>query len=203
MPKFMDLTLQTFEGFSVKEYVGRVNGNNTWICVCFCGKEFRSNTGNIRSGHTTSCGCKRDLAMSIRTKVHGESNKTPEYRAWRSMRYRVLNPDKGNKRYHIYGGRGIKICDRWLESFENFLADMGRKPSPEHSIDRKDNDGDYCPENCRWATSTEQAYNRRTNRIVYFNGVSKPIFQHVADTGLSYTRICTLVKNSEKVLTTC
>lgn len=85
---------------------------------------------------------------------------TPEYSAWSKMKDRCYNVN--GKRYPEWGGRGIRVCDRWLNSFENFFADMGFRPTPRHSLDRKDNDGDYSPENVRWATKTEQSINRRT-----------------------------------------
>src|SRR5690606_6056327 len=95
--------------------------------------------------------------------------RSPEYRAWQHMRERCSNPRVHN--YHRYGGRGIKVCDRWANSFENFLADMGPRPSPEHSLDRYPNpDGDYEPGNCRWATPEQQTRNRRTNKILSFKG---------------------------------
>lgn len=95
---------------------------------------------------------------------HGEAGgkhftRTAEYAAWTEMRKRVLNPR--HKSYENYGGRGIGICQRWLDCYEHFLADMGRKPSPQHSLDRIDNDADYGQDNCRWATRSEQAKNRR------------------------------------------
>jgi len=110
--------------------------------------------------------------MSYNT--HGMS-KTPEHRAWRAMKNRCFNPN--NKNYSDYGGRGIKVCDRWLNSFENFLADMKSRPTAKHSIDRIDNDGDYSPKNCKWSTKAEQDNNRRSNRLITIGCVTLTIAQ--------------------------
>jgi len=93
--------------------------------------------------------------------THGMT-KTPEYISWRRMKDRCFNPN--SKDYPNWGGRGITVCDRWLNSFENFLADMGSRPTAKHSLDRIDNDGNYCPENCKWSTKAEQGNNRRNNK---------------------------------------
>ena len=112
--------------------------------------------------------------------VHGEGD-TPEHRAWNQARQRCTNPKLRN--YHRYGGRGIRMCSEW-DRFEQFLADMGRRPSPQHSLDRIDRDGNYCPENCRWATIHEQANNTCTNRYVEFDGEMLTIAQWARKTGI-------------------
>ena len=93
---------------------------------------------------------------------------TPEYEIWQGMRKRCTNPN--TRAYKYYGGRGIKVCERWMDSFESFFADMGKRPSPTHSIDRIDNDKDYSPDNCRWATKTEQSRNQRRNHLLTLGG---------------------------------
>lgn len=132
------------------------------VCVCDCGNTKTFDFYNLKKGKTKSCGC---LYKETRGKQgfcnykHGEANKTVEYATWKSMIRRCNNMNV--KDYKDYGGRGIKVCDQWLNSYESFLSDMGRKPSPSHSIDRINVDGDYEPSNCRWATPYEQRMNQR------------------------------------------
>lgn len=121
--------------------------------------------GSLRSGHTQSCGCYFLEVCHERNLTHGatrEGRFSPEYQSWVGMIARCENPRK--QHWAHYGGRGIRVCARWRKSFEAFFADMGRKPAPNHSIDRIDVDGNYEPGNCRWATQAEQIKNRRPRR---------------------------------------
>jgi hypothetical protein len=113
--------------------------------------------------------------------THGKS-KTPEFICWEHMRHRCYNPK--TKCYHNYGGRGIKVCDRWLHSFSNFVEDMGMRPSGRHTLERIDNDGNYEPSNCKWATYVEQINNRRTNRFLEFDGKRLTMAQWARELGI-------------------
>ncbi len=171
--KFKDITGKQFGKLIVVGYAGKNDKIHYWICKCSCGGPLiKIRRYNLISGHTRSCGC---LVREIfHPSIHGMT-KTPEYCCWRTMRDRCLNPKC--KFYIDYGGRGIKICDRWLESFENFYEDMGPRPSNKHSIDRIDNNGNYCKENCKWSTTIEQCNNRRTNRMIEFNNEIKTLVE--------------------------
>lgn len=150
----------------------RANGNTyrEWTCRCTCGKETPVPASYLTSGNTTSCGCRKRQALEEaweRKKLANRPHLTPGYRSWEAMRHRCSNPNASD--YAYYGGRGIKICERW-RSFDAFIEDMGPRPSPRHTIERNEVNGDYEPGNCRWATRLEQMSNVRSNNRLEVNG---------------------------------
>lgn len=164
-----DLTGQVFGRLEVICFSHRdTNRNRYWTCKCECGTEKTIVQYSFTSGHTKSCGCLHKEALIERNKSHNMSD-TTEYSIWKGMKKRCSNPKE--KCYKDYGGRGIRVCDRWLENFENFYEDMGPRPSKKHTIERVDNDGNYCPENCKWATRSEQQRNQRVRGGISYYGV--------------------------------
>lgn len=140
-------------------------GGRLLACICDCGGTTLAVAARLRHGKCRSCGCLQKQTRDGRFRLaHGDSRggQAPEYNSWCLMKSRCSNPK--NNRYYTHGARGIKVCERWLHSYENFLSDMGRKPSRRHSIDRIDNEGNYEPGNCKWSTPSEQAFNRRPKR---------------------------------------
>jgi hypothetical protein len=146
--------------------IGPRRWDKYWLCQCECGNQKVICQSSLSSGKSNSCGCLHKAALAQRVTTHGAS-KTRVYSIWKTMRQRCNNPR--DHRYPYYGGRGITICERWKQ-FENFAADMGEPPLG-CSIERIDNDGDYCPGNCCWATQAEQIRNRRSYRkLITWNG---------------------------------
>lgn len=173
--RLIDLTGRIFGRLTV---LGR--GENTprgqarWECLCTCGEVRQFHGISLRNGETRSCGCLGRERTAIRARTHGMTGSL-EYNSWGSMIQRCTNPK--NHKFPIYGGRGIMVCGRWLHSFENFLEDMGPRPSPKHSIERLDNDGPYTPKNSKWGTATDQNNNKRNSRRLTFGGETMTIAQ--------------------------
>lgn len=152
----------------------RVIGATYWLCRCECGVEREVTAASLRGGISRSCGCWKNELAAERYRAREPSLRQrylSEHGTWTRMRRRCSNPL--DKDWRLYGERGIKACERWDGSFKAFLADMGDKPSPRHSIDRIDNNGDYEPGNCRWATPKEQARNTRRTRLLTYQGQTR------------------------------
>lgn len=177
--RFGKLTV-TGPGISTKTLTGK----SIWKypCLCDCGKESRVESYVLR--HAKSCGCSR---LSVNRYAY-----RPEYRVWHGMKQRCLNPN--GARFHRYGGRGISVCDRWRNSFENFFKDMGPRPDG-LTLDRIDNDGDYKPGNCRWATRAQQQSNRSANHMVEAFGERMNVTQWALRTGIKRNSIYNRLKS--------
>jgi len=186
MGKVIDLTGQVFGRLTVVGFAGiGSNRSARWECICLCGAVVVINSATLRNGRTQSCGCYHKQLLRERNTLHGLCKST-EYGSWSNMRKRCNRPN--DPQYADYGGRGITVCEEW-ESFENFYKDMGPKPTPKHSIDRIDNDGNYCKDNCRWATQKQQNTNQRSNKRLSFNGETLTISEWADRLGISVSTL--------------
>lgn len=186
-----DITGQKFGRLTVlnrTESTSIANREVKWMCKCDCGNYKAVFGGELRSGNTSSCGCFKIESIKRVNTTHGnctrKNGQTTEYKSWSGMKERCYN--KNNNNYPDWGGRGITVCDRWLHSFNNFLEDMGKKPTTKHSIDRINNDGNYEPSNCRWAEKKQQQNNTRYNKMVTYNGKTQSLASWTNELGLVY-----------------
>lgn len=154
-----------------------------WFCQCECGGTVMVSGGNLRSGRQGSCGC----VWMEKISTQDGFSKTPEYASYKAMMSRCYRVKDAS--YPYYGGKGITVCDEWRDNFSAFLRDMGPRPSPEHSIERKHVDKGYSKENCCWATKKEQANNRSTNLRLTLNGQTKTLMQWCEEYGISHATV--------------
>lgn len=190
-----DLSGRSFSRLTVIREVKRVKGRRQWACRCECGRLVTVDHRALKSGNTSSCGCFRREATARQMTSHGcagRGKKSRLYRIWSGMLARCQI--KTATGYENYGGRWVSVCERW-RSFENFAADMGDPPGATLTIERIDNNGDYEPGNCRWATRLEQCANKRNNRVIEHLGVSMTVTEWARRLGISHS---TLIEALEK-----
>jgi len=192
MVALVEMAGRVFNGTTVVSRSGSTkDGKASWDCICACGANFSTSGSALRRKTFSGCAACLTQKRTAQATTHGAVG-TPEYVSYQAMLQRCYYP--ANKRYERYGGRGIKVCDRWRESFSNFLDDMGPKPSLEHSIERLETDGDYEPSNCVWATKEEQANNRSNNTPITIDGRTQNLTQWSRETGVNRTVILRRMK---------
>lgn len=191
--RLIDLVGQRFGMLVITYRAPNHSGRVRWAYLCDCGGSGIATTSNLRGGASTSCGCRTIKALLSRNTTHGKSKST-EFKVWVNMLARCNN--RNTPCFHYYGGRGIYVCERWND-FSLFYADMGPRPSTKHSLDRIDNDGPYSPDNCRWATSKEQASNTRRNVFVELDNEVITAAEAARRTGLHIVTLLDRVHRGE------
>ncbi len=182
-----DLSGRKFGRLTVLKKTGKDrHGKPLWLCECECGNNTVVNSNALKRKNTKSCGCIKLERISGLRRTHGLS-RTPEYVSWAAMKSRCYY--KASKHYGDYGGRGISVCNRWRLSFEAFLSDMGPRPFPEATVERKNVNGQYSPSNCIWATKKTQARNKRTSHLLTINGETRCIGEWAELRGIDQRRI--------------
>lgn len=196
-PGTKDEVGNVYGNLTVLEYVWNDKPGAYWKCRCTCGNICIVFGGNLRAKNYTKRTC-----IKCRNIRHGKTG-TPEHYVWRSMKQRCQNPN--NHDYHLYGGRGIRVCERW-QTFENFLADMGPKPFPKATVERRNGDGDYEPSNCEWATQAQQTLNTSRSVLLTHNGKTQNFMLWCRELGIHPATLENRLHRSgwsvEKALTT-
>ena len=174
--------------WTVSEEAAKKNGLRQFLCRCDCGSVSVVGLRSLMSGNSKSCGCyNKDRIVEYFT-THGEGSSkqgiTPEYRTWSEIKKRCCSSRPLYKKYYLE--KGISVCREWLNNYEQFLSDMGRKPTPKHSIDRIDNSKGYSKDNCRWATMSEQNNNRTSSRVLTYRGISKTMMEWAIELKVNY-----------------
>lgn len=190
MPPVKNLVGVKFGRLSVTQFHKMYDHSAWWLCSCECGNTKVVLGDSLRNGMTKSCGCLQKEKAAHAQRSHGMAG-TPTYTTWARMLTRCSNPRE--KRYSRYGGRGISVCERWLK-FENFLEDMGEKPTG-MSLERKDNDGNYTKKNCKWATRKEQANNKSSTVRIEWNGECLSISEWASKYGVPYKKFYNRIVN--------
>jgi hypothetical protein len=178
-----DITGRTFGQLTVERYLEKRGSSQYWECRCSCGVVKPVSYSNL-GRQTFSCGCRKNKKTAERNYRHGLRHH-PLFHTWRQIHQRCEKPK--HHAFPDYGARGIYVCARWSgpDGLQNFIADMGDPPSPTHSVDRRDNDGPYSPDNCHWATKKEQARNSRRNRLLTVDGRTQCVVAWAEETGIN------------------
>lgn len=192
------------EAFGHWTVIADIAKSNKWLCRCLCGLEKPVGRHHLKSGASTSCGCKPAVGPVKHGMAMSEGLEAKVYRAWKNIKQRTLNT--ANPKYKTYGARGITLAQVYVDDFKAFYAEVGLPPSAQHSIDRKDNSLGYVPGNMRWATSKEQSRNTSRNTSLTFNGETKTLVEWSETTGISFAvlsaRVNKLKWDAHKALTT-
>jgi hypothetical protein len=194
MPKKIDITNHRYGKLIVIREFGK-----KWECLCDCGKTTFVSSRHLRrtSEPTRSCGCEGSRnKIGLNSLTHGEANKSKEYRAWCQIKNRCYNSNVPEYKY--YGARGIFIAEQWINSYPQFLKDMGRCP-PGHTIERMDNNKSYIPGNCKWASRKEQAHNRRNSVKILVNGEERLLCEVAEESNIKYaTAYCRNMRHKQQ-----
>lgn len=186
MSKYADLIGKKFKEWTVLGISPYTSRQTRLACRCSCGQVKSVRVCSLKSKDSSSCGCRKKLLISKIHTTHGKEN-TTKYCTWENIKQRCLNSKAPN--YKNYGGRGIRVCKEWVNSFEQFYEDMGDKPGPKYSLDRLDNSGPYSKENCAWKTKKEQGRNKRNNVVLTYSGKTQSLIEWSEELNVNYSTL--------------